>query len=172
MEKLTAAHRTLPFNTWVAVLNQNNGRMVEVRITDRGPFVAGRIIDLSRAAAREIGMLVSGIAPVEVTVLDSPNLPIQRSAPVLAKPFAASEPMRDGVIRVFSVQAGTFADRRRAEMLAMRMVAVFGDARVLLTQNNMWRVLVGRELTGDQAAELAARVTREAEEGLIVPEPY
>ena len=52
MEKLTAAHRTLPFETWVAVHNLDTGKDVTVRITDRGPFVDGRIIDLSRAAAR------------------------------------------------------------------------------------------------------------------------
>lgn len=59
---LTAAHRTLPFGTVVRVTNRHNGRAVMVRINDRGPFVAGRIIDLSTAAARSIGM--DGIAPV------------------------------------------------------------------------------------------------------------
>ena len=68
MEKLTAAHRTLPFNTWVEVTNLTNGKKVRVRITDRGPFVGGRIIDLSRAAAREIEMIGPGIAPVRIEV--------------------------------------------------------------------------------------------------------
>ena len=54
MEKLTAAHRTLPFGTWVRVTNLTNSKTVDVRITDRGPFIDGRIIDLSKAAAREI----------------------------------------------------------------------------------------------------------------------
>jgi rare lipoprotein A len=66
---MTAAHRTLPFGTRVRVINQNNGRSVIVRINDRGPFVRGRIIDLSVEAARKIGMYGSGIAPVEVEVL-------------------------------------------------------------------------------------------------------
>ncbi len=60
MEKLTAAHRTLPFDTWVRVENISNGKTVEVRITDRGPFVGDRIIDLSHAAAREIEMIGPG----------------------------------------------------------------------------------------------------------------
>jgi rare lipoprotein A len=64
---LTAAHRTLPFGTRVAVVNQRNGKQVIVRITDRGPFVRGRIIDLTPAGARAIG--VSGLAPVKLTVL-------------------------------------------------------------------------------------------------------
>jgi rare lipoprotein A len=64
---LTAAHRTLPFGTQVAVVNQRNGKQVIVRITDRGPFVRGRIIDLTPAGARAIG--VSGLAPVRLTVV-------------------------------------------------------------------------------------------------------
>jgi len=64
---LTAAHRTLPFGTRVSVVNQRNGKRVVVRISDRGPFVRGRIIDLTPAGARAIGL--SGLAPVTVTVL-------------------------------------------------------------------------------------------------------
>jgi rare lipoprotein A len=63
---MTAAHRTLPFGTSVTVVNNRNGRAVVVRINDRGPFVAGRVIDLSPAAARAIG--VSGLAPVSLSV--------------------------------------------------------------------------------------------------------
>jgi rare lipoprotein A len=71
MHALTAAHRTLPFGTLVAVTNTTNGRTVDVVINDRGPFVGGRSIDLSKAAAREIGMLRSGTAPVRVEVIAS-----------------------------------------------------------------------------------------------------
>lgn len=66
---LTAAHRTLPFGTLVRVTNLNNGQSVVVRINDRGPFAHGRVIDLSRQAASEIGMLGSGVAPVQVEVV-------------------------------------------------------------------------------------------------------
>ncbi len=64
---MTAAHKTLPFGTRVKVTNTRNGDSVIVRINDRGPFIAGRIIDLSKAAANDIGM--SGIAPVKVAIL-------------------------------------------------------------------------------------------------------
>ena len=64
--KRTAAHKTLPFGTKVKVTNLKNGRTVKVRINDRGPFVAGRIIDLSKKAARKIGMLEEGVASVEI----------------------------------------------------------------------------------------------------------
>jgi rare lipoprotein A len=66
---LTAAHRSLPFGTRVRVTNANNGRSVIVRINDRGPFIRGRIIDLSVAAASRLGMIGSGIAPVSLEVL-------------------------------------------------------------------------------------------------------
>lgn len=62
--KLTAAHRTLPFGTRVQVINKRNGRRVTVRINDRGPFVRGRVIDLTPAAAHALGF--SGLAPVSV----------------------------------------------------------------------------------------------------------
>ncbi len=67
--ELTAAHRTLPFNSIVRVRNLTNQREVVVRINDRGPFIRGRIIDLSEAAARELGMIRAGIVPVEIEVI-------------------------------------------------------------------------------------------------------
>ena len=72
MQKWTAAHRTLPFDTWVQVTNLANGKHVDVRITDRGPFVDGRIIDLSLAAARELDMVQSGIVRVRIKVIRKP----------------------------------------------------------------------------------------------------
>lgn len=66
---MTAAHKTLPFGTKVRVTNRNNGKSVVVTINDRGPYIAGRIIDLSKAAAYAISMQGSGVVPVSVTVL-------------------------------------------------------------------------------------------------------
>ncbi len=73
MEQLTAAHRTLPFQTWVEVTDLDNGKRVSVRVTDRGPFVDGRIIDLSLAAARKIEMVGPGIARVKLKVIAPPR---------------------------------------------------------------------------------------------------
>jgi rare lipoprotein A len=67
--KLTAAHPTLPFGTMVKVTNTKNNRSVVVRINDRGPTQAGRVIDLSRAAASKLGMLRSGLAPVKLEIV-------------------------------------------------------------------------------------------------------
>ncbi len=72
MHRLTAAHRALPLGTHVLVTNLQNGRSVEVRVNDRGPTVAGRIIDLSYAAARALGAVAAGTFPVSVRVLSTP----------------------------------------------------------------------------------------------------
>ena len=64
--KATAAHKTLPFGTKVTVKNLNNGKIVKVRINDRGPFVTGRIIDLSKSSAQKIEMVNAGVANVEI----------------------------------------------------------------------------------------------------------
>jgi rare lipoprotein A len=66
---LAAAHRSLPFGTRVRVQNVNNGRAVVVRINDRGPFVGGRVIDVTRAAAQQLGFIGSGVAKVCMTVV-------------------------------------------------------------------------------------------------------
>jgi rare lipoprotein A len=84
MERLTAAHRTLPFNTWLEVTNLTNGKQVDVRITDRGPFIKGRIIDLSQRAARDIDMIREGVVRVRIKVIPPP--------PVSVSPDPASPP--------------------------------------------------------------------------------
>lgn len=104
-EKLTAAHRTLPFETWVEVTNLDNGKKVDVRVNDRGPFVGGRIIDLSEAAAGQIQMLNAGIAKVRLRVIDPPDEQTvaashtQMRTPQSAKPavLARSQPQREPV---------------------------------------------------------------------------
>ncbi len=67
--KKTAAHKKLPFGTRVKVVNPTNGKSVKVKITDRGPFVSGRIIDLSKYAAKKLDMMGAGVTPVEMKVL-------------------------------------------------------------------------------------------------------
>jgi rare lipoprotein A len=153
MERLTAAHRTLPFETWVEVTNLGNQRRVEVRITDRGPFVEGRIIDLSLAAARALDMVRDGVVPVRLRVIDPPVPPPE---PPPAAPAGG-----------YAVQAGAFSDRNRAE--AFRDSLPFADARVVSAgQAALWRVLVGRGLNMDAAARLAQQVRETASDAFIV----
>ena len=161
MEKLTAAHRSLPFETWVEVTNLSNGRSVGVRINDRGPFVHGRIIDLSQAAARDLGMLGPGTARVQLRVIAPPP------GAQLASPPQAPTP-----VVWYAVQAGAFADRNRAESLGAAMVESFAEARVIQGDDTppLWHVLVGREMTIEQANELAVRVRQQGGEAAVVPE--
>lgn len=73
MRAYTAAHKTLPFGTIVKVTNTNNGKSVDVKINDRGPFVAGRVIDLSPKAFNKIGDTNQGLFPVTIEILDDSN---------------------------------------------------------------------------------------------------
>ena len=106
MFSLTAAHRTLPLGTYVRVTNLKNGRSVVVKINDRGPFVKGRIIDLSYAAARRLGMIRDGVVPVEITVLGTPQ---DYYSPVAAFHFG-----------YYYIQVGSFRDWRNAIRRAKR----------------------------------------------------
>lgn len=141
MERLTAAHRTLPFETFVEVLNLTNRKTVTVRITDRGPFIEGRIIDLSRAAANAIDLIGPGIAQVRITVVAPPPEAAQRAAN-------------------FAVQVGAFRDRERAERLRAEYERSYGAARLLYRAGDppVWRVLVGREDSIERANALLERI--------------
>lgn len=149
MDAMTAAHRTLPFGTRVMVENQTNGKSIEVRITDRGPFIDGRIIDLSRAAAKQIEMIGPGTAKVRVTVLGYGP----------AKGAAA-----------FAVQAGAFEDEQRAEQLRGLLEQRYSPVRVVRREGPtpVWRVLVGNKATQEEAEALAPVVKRYAPDAFVV----
>lgn len=151
MEKLTAAHRTLPFETWVRVRNLSNNKTVDVRIQDRGPFIRGRIIDLSRSAAREIDLLGPGIVKVRLTVI-SPPRQIEKQ------------------LELFAVQVGSFREHERAESLRQSMHSRFGAARLVLRSADppLWRVLVGEETEQSSAEELADRIRAAGNDAFVV----
>jgi rare lipoprotein A len=150
MEKMTAAHRTLPFNTWVRVRNLSNDKSCQVRITDRGPFVDRRIIDLSKAAARSIDMLGPGTAQVELTIIEAP-------------PGLTPQ-------QLFAVQVGSFRDHGRAERVRDQMEAQYGKARIVerYAATPFWRVLVGEEASQETAAALAERISSGGTAALVV----
>ena len=125
MHALTAAHKTLPLPGLAEVTNLENGRRVVVRINDRGPFVDSRIIDLSRGAADELGMLSQGVGRVRVRYLGrAPRLGggtvLRAAAPSPARPVAPAEPAVAD-IAAFWVQAGTFSDQVEAVRIADRL---------------------------------------------------
>jgi rare lipoprotein A len=127
--EFTAAHKTLPFGTVVKVTSLENGKSTVVRINDRGPFIPGRIIDLSRAAAAAIGLAGKGVAKVRIEVL-SPDSP----------EAAAVAAIRTAVI--FSIQVAAFRNREYAE-LSLRHLTEQGFAGALeQTPEGIYRVLV------------------------------
>lgn len=139
MYDLTAAHRTLPFGTQVRVHDLENGRDVLVRINDRGPFVAGRIIDLSYSAAQSMHM--PSLARVRLELLGQGS--------------SAGEP------GIFGVQVGAFQDRRNAERLKAQIEARFKPVTIVTFDRGdavFYRVRVGRESSEDGALQLAERL--------------
>ncbi len=153
---LTAAHRSLPLGTRVIVTNIVSGQAVEVRINDRGPFVEGRIIDLSFAAAKRIGVYTPGTAPVRVEVLSAPT---PRRAVLYAvqvgsytdadKAFALKHaltprfssvyisPLSIGRLRYYQVRLGPFTERVHAEHQA-RCVAQAGLQSIVVEEDDRW----------------------------------
>jgi len=133
MNKLTAAHRTMAFNTMVRVTSLTNGKSVVVRITDRGPFVENRIIDLSRAAAQAIESIGPGVVPVRLQVVSGND------------PFGG----------YFTVQVGAFKERLNADRLRERLDAFYPPAtiqQVALDDGTFYRVRVGK-ISGEQQAQ-------------------
>ena len=144
MHAMTAAHKSLPFDTVVEVRNRDNGRRTKVRINDRGPFVRGRIIDLSRAAAEALGMIGPGVARVEITVVRQ-RLKAAR---------------RDGTAGSgWLVQSGAFSDRGRAQERA-RKLRGYGAARVV-TEGGLHKVLLGPWPQQGEAERVAANLRRD-----------
>jgi rare lipoprotein A len=145
METMVAAHRTLPFNTWVRVVNMTNQKSVELRIIDRGPFVGNRIIDVSHAAARALELIGRGTAEVRVEILSMPE-----------------------TIRTagWAVQVGAYREKVNAERARIRMAAKYGNAKLVFRDGEpgLWRVLVGAERTEEKADALRVKIRQESGE--------
>jgi len=132
MHGMTAAHKTLPFGTVVEVHDLDNGRRVQVRITDRGPFVRGRILDLSYAAAKKLDMIGPGTARVELLLVSSPRGPA--ATPAVPPVTRASGP--------WTVQVGAFEDAERAKTLRDLLTRHYPNVTVR-TDGPWHRVQVG-----------------------------
>jgi rare lipoprotein A len=141
MYHLTCAHNTLPLGTVVMVTNLENGRSLELKVNDRGPFVKERILDVSYAAAQMLGMWEKGTAPVKVEVVSLAVEPVQR----------------------FTLQVGSFTDETNAQRLAEQLRKSFENVYVAtmetLTQK-YHRVRVGQFDTKDAALIIAQRLSQ------------
>ncbi len=143
MHTLTAAHRTLPFNTIVRVTNLRNGKQTDVRINDRGPFVANRIIDLSLAASQAIEMVGTGTAQVRLEIVSATSNPTTGS---------------------FGVQVGAFLQPENADRLKAQLEQQYPPVSVVTYDSpngTFYRVRVGKLPTEDAAQELANKLHTE-----------
>jgi rare lipoprotein A len=142
MNTMTAAHRTLPFNSIMRVTNLATGQQVDVRINDRGPFVAGRIIDLSFAAAKAVGIWGPGVGPVRLEMVSGTN------------PYVGT----------FAVQVGAFRVKENAGRLQSRLAARYSPVLIQLYDSptgTYYRVRVGSVPSIAAAQQLASQLQGE-----------
>jgi rare lipoprotein A len=161
MYAMTAAHPTLPIPSYARVTNPANGRSVVVRINDRGPFHANRIIDLSYAAAWKLGYVEAGSARVEVEAL-LPGAPILVPE-VTAVAASAAEAKPDSAMGL-RVQLGAFSSRDAAEKFRIHMQKDLGplaDAMQIVPGGGMFRLQLGPYRTQDEARSIADRIQAE-----------
>ncbi len=150
MHVMTAAHKTLPLGTYVSVRNLDNNRKIKVRINDRGPFIRGRIIDLSYKAAKQLGIVGPGTAPVKIVALGA----------------AVKQAEKKGERRLyvpvdyykgnFAIQIGAFIERKNAEKLKQKLNQKYKNAHITTFNNGLetfYRVRVGSYSTLEQATE-------------------
>jgi len=155
MYAMTAAHRTLPFNTRVRVTNMENGKKTEVRINDRGPFIPGRIIDLSQSGARELEMIGPGTAKVVVEAVGY----------VTAKPL----PLEGN----YTIQVGAFVEKENAYRFREDLSKKHSRVHVVLWETNtlrFYRVRLGAFPTEDEAQRYLEKLKKDNLQGFIVRE--
>ncbi len=153
MHARTAAHKTLPMGTFLLVKNTDNGKETVVRINDRGPFVAGRIIDLSYRAARQIDMIGPGTAPVEILVLEKDDPDLHQTA-------GAHGDFHTGD---FTVQIGAFSDPDLARKLQNELQSHYTPValtEIRRSETILYRVRVGQFSSLAEAKDTEARLIR------------
>jgi rare lipoprotein A len=144
MYAVSAAHKTLPLGTYVRVHNKKNDRTLELRINDRGPFVKGRIIDLSYTAAKKLGVVGPGTAPVEIIALGAKDIDQPGSDYIPIDYYSGN----------FTFQVGAFKNRQNADRLLGKLDPIYKNAHITTYTNargTFYRVRVGRCTTLAQA---------------------
>jgi rare lipoprotein A len=149
MYKPSAAHKTLPLGCFVKVTNIANHKQTVVRVNDRGPFIPGRIIDLSYQSAKELDFVDGGVTPVTIEVVPS------SAAILINQPSIATD-------RIYKLQVAAYSDREKARLLADRLKKEFSfsDIQTVRTDNGVvYRVRVGRFRTWGDAETAKAALT-------------
>ena len=150
---LTAAHRTLPFDTILKVVNQNNGKSVTVRINDRGPYVGDRVIDLSKKAAEEINMVDSGVAPVQLVLVEAGG-EIRTAGGDLNQ-------------EIFTVQLASFNRSSDAEAMASDIGRGARVEHATVNGRTVYRVFYGNFTRESRAQRAQRRMARSGYEGFV-----
>lgn len=174
MFQMTAAHKTLPLPTYARVTNLRNGRSIVVRINDRGPFIDGRVIDLSYVAAGKLGIIADGTAPVELRTIDSgfstPPPLIARAAPRTADlPGAAAVrtpavPASIPARRIY-LQVGSYDDLRQAQAVSAQL-RQRNLPRLIRSDGARHRVQIGPLASTSAALDLGLTLSRQ---GIVNP---
>ncbi len=164
MHAMTAAHKTLPLGTYVRVHNLENKREVEVRVNDRGPFVRGRIIDLSYKAAKKIGIVGPGTAMVEVVALGATKQKSKKGAEAAFTPG-------DYYTGNFTFQVGAFTNRENAVKLQQKLDQKYKNAHIVTYNNGyetFYRVRVGKCSSLEKAIEYENILIKNGFEGAFI----
>lgn len=167
MYGLSAAHKTLPFNTIVRIRNLDNGRELDLRINDRGPFIRGRIIDLSYGAAKKLGVVGPGTARVELIALGSDG-----SLSGSGATGQAIEPI-DYDTGKFTFQVGAFRDRSNAEILRAKLDRAYQNAHIATHDTGSglyYRVRVGFFTSLEEAQKGEEILIKDGYEPIVVAE--
>jgi len=145
---ISAAHRTLPLGTVLSVTNLDNFKSIKVRINDRGPFVKGRVLELSYGAAKELGFALQGTARVKIESL---------------------EPVKDPA--VYTVQAAAFAEEENAKTLKARLQRKYETVYIISHESNVgkfFRVRVGAYSSEEKAERIAGKLSLDGLEPVVV----
>lgn len=154
MNKLTCASKTLPFNTELKVTNLSNGKSVVVRVNDRGPFVSGRELDLSKAAAKALDMIGTGIATVKIEILKKgPDTKLSQQTAASAKKIMEKIEGKKTVYaadKFYDIQLGAFSSKENARNLGKKLLkAGFKDVVLQTTSSGIIRVAI-KEVPGSK----------------------
>ena len=151
MYGVSAAHRTLPFGTLVEVENLDNGKRLLVRINDRGPFVDGRIIDLSYGAAEKLDMVTAGVVEVRLTLVERPGSELPRIADADS----------------YRVQVGAFREARNARRLAGQLRSRYATLEVSF--DGRWhRVQIEHVATREEARQIEHELARQGYDAFVL----
>jgi rare lipoprotein A len=164
MYGISAAHKTLPLGTYVRVHNLTNDRTLDLRINDRGPFVNGRIIDLSYSAAKALGVLGPGTAPVKIAALGAPVDPNAPGQPTQYMPL-------DYYTGNFTFQVGAFTERANAQRLVQKLSQQYENAHTVPYfdgNQTFYRVRVGRSASLEAAEQYERMLAQNGYPGVFI----